>query len=57
MNLFLYSYIIYMSLSRRFIGGNVGINTTNPTSTLDVSGTARITTSITSGALYATNSE
>jgi hypothetical protein len=56
MNLFLYSYIIYMSLSRRFIGGNVGINTTNPTSTLDVSGTARITTSITSGALYATNS-
>jgi len=45
-----------MSLSRRFIGGNVGINTTNPTSTLDVSGTARITTSITSGALYATNS-
>ena len=40
----------------RFTGGNLGINTTNPTSTLDVSGTARITTSITSGAVYATNS-
>ena len=40
----------------RFTGGNFGINTTNPTSTLDVSGTARITTSITSGAVYATNS-
>jgi len=40
----------------RFTGGNFGINTTNPTSTLDVSGTARITTSITSEAVYATNS-
>ena len=40
----------------RFTGGNVGINTSTPTSTLDVSGTARITTSITSEAVYATNS-
>jgi hypothetical protein len=36
--------------------GNVGINTTTPNFTLDVSGGARITTGITSGALFATNS-
>jgi len=36
-------------------GGNVGIGTTNPTSTLDVSGTARFTTSVTTAALYSTN--
>jgi hypothetical protein len=35
--------------------GNVGINTTSPGYTLDVNGTARITTSITTGALYSTN--
>jgi uncharacterized protein YjbI with pentapeptide repeats len=33
----------------------VGINTTAPGTTLDVSGTGRITTSLTSGALYSTN--
>ena len=36
-------------------GGNVGIGTTSPIGTLDVSGTASFTTSVTSGALYATN--
>ena len=36
-------------------GGNVGINTTAPGTTLDVSGTGRITTSLTTGALYSTN--
>jgi hypothetical protein len=35
--------------------GNVGIGTTSPSNTLDVSGTARITTSLTTGALYSTN--
>jgi hypothetical protein len=35
--------------------GNVGINTTSPTFTLDVSGTSRITTSLTTGAVYSTN--
>jgi hypothetical protein len=35
--------------------GNVGIGTTAPTSTLDVSGTLNATTSVTSAALYATN--
>ena len=35
--------------------GNVGIGTTAPTTTLDVSGTARITTSLTTGALFSTN--
>jgi hypothetical protein len=35
--------------------GNVGIGTNNPSSTLDVSGTARITTSLTTGILYSTN--
>jgi hypothetical protein len=35
--------------------GNVGIGTTAPANTLDVSGTARITTSVTTGALYSTN--
>ena len=36
-------------------GGNVGIATTSPENTLDVSGTARITTSLTTGAIYTTN--
>jgi hypothetical protein len=36
-------------------GGNVGIGTTSPGATLDVSGTARFTTSITTAALYSTN--
>jgi hypothetical protein len=36
-------------------GGNVGIGTTNPSNTLDVFGTANITTSVTTGALYSTN--
>jgi hypothetical protein len=35
--------------------GNVGIGTASPIFTLDVSGTARFTTSLTSGALYANN--
>jgi hypothetical protein len=35
--------------------GNVGIGTTSPSNTLDISGTGRITISITTGALYATN--
>ena len=33
----------------------VGINTTNPGATLDVSGTGRITTSLTTGSLFSTN--
>ncbi len=36
-------------------GGNVGIGTTSPTFTLDVSGTGRISTSLTTGALYSIN--
>lgn len=35
--------------------GNVGIGTTSPGSTLDVNGTARFTTSVTTAALYSTN--
>ena len=35
--------------------GNVGIGTVNPSTTLDVSGTGRITTSLTTGAVYTTN--
>ena len=35
--------------------GNVGIGTTSAANTLDVSGTGRITTSLTTGALYSTN--
>jgi len=37
-------------------GGNVGIGTTSPGAKLDVSGTLRATTSVTSGGLFATNS-
>jgi hypothetical protein len=40
---------IYVSTAR------VGINTASPSATLDVSGTAKITTSLTTGAVYATN--
>ena len=36
--------------------GFIGIGTTSPANNLDVSGTARITTSLTTGAVYATNS-
>ena len=36
-------------------GGNVGIGTTSPGATLDVNGTARFTTSVTTAALYSTN--
>jgi hypothetical protein len=36
-------------------GGNVGIGTNTPGNNLDVSGTARITTSLTTGALFSTN--
>jgi hypothetical protein len=36
-------------------GGNVGIGTRNPTFNLDVAGTTRITTSVTTGALFSTN--
>jgi hypothetical protein len=36
-------------------GSNVGINTTSPETTLDIKGTFRATTSMTSGAVYATN--
>lgn len=35
--------------------GNIGIGTTSPGNTLDVSGTIRATTSLTTGALYSTN--
>jgi hypothetical protein len=37
------------------ISGNVGINTTSPGFKLDVSGNSRISTSLTTGALYSTN--
>jgi hypothetical protein len=36
-------------------GGNVGIGTTSPSTTLDVSGTGRFTTSITTANLYSTS--
>jgi hypothetical protein len=36
--------------------GNIGIGTISPNYNLDINGTTRITTSLTSGALYATNS-
>jgi hypothetical protein len=36
-------------------GGNVGIGTNSPANTLDVSGSARITTSLTTGSLFSTN--
>lgn len=39
-----------------FVGGNVGLGTTSPGATLDVTGTARITTSLTTGSVNATNS-
>ena len=44
-------------LTRMYItnDGTVGINTTSPSATLDVTGTARFTTSVTSGLLSATN--
>lgn len=35
--------------------GNIGINTSNPTTRLDVSGSARITTSLTTGSLFSAN--
>ena len=35
--------------------GNVGIGTSSPNFTLDINGTSRITTSLTTGALYSTN--
>ena len=35
--------------------GNLGIGTINPTTTLDVNGTGRISTSLTTGALFSTN--
>ena len=38
------------------VNGNIGIGTVNPVNNLDVTGTARITTSVTTGAVYATNS-
>ena len=46
-----------LSNSRMMIdsNGNVGIANTSPANTLDVTGTGRITTSLTTGALYATN--
>jgi hypothetical protein len=39
-----------------YTNGNVGIGTVSPSATLDVNGTARFSTSVTSGALFATNS-
>ena len=36
-------------------GGNVGIKTTSPGATLDITGTARFTTSITTGNVYSSN--
>ena len=38
-----------------YTGGNVGIGNITPSNTLDVSGTGRITTSLTTGAVYSTN--
>jgi hypothetical protein len=38
-----------------YTGGNVGIGNITPSNTLDVSGTSRITTSLTTGAVYSTN--
>jgi hypothetical protein len=36
-------------------GGNIGIGTANPEYLVDISGSSRITTSLTTGALYSTN--
>jgi len=38
------------------VNGNIGVGTVNPVNNLDITGTARITTSVTTGAVYATNS-
>jgi uncharacterized protein YjbI with pentapeptide repeats len=55
-NIFAYDYSVgAQDLILQGPGGNVGICTLMPTSTLDVTGTARITTSLTTGALYSTN--
>jgi hypothetical protein len=44
-----------LNQAARFTNGSLGIGTTSPSTTLDVVGTGRITTSLTTGAVNATN--
>lgn len=52
----LYFYTVGIERMRINSSGNIGIGTTNPTNNLDIVGTACVSSSLTSGALYSSNS-